>query len=104
MKSGKRLKIAIYGALILVLPVVAYVVSRAVVYYSPMQNTTALILVCLAITLVLMGVPYLMLKILFHNAHLASGERELKLKDLPKNAQKPKDYIIDSPKRKASGR
>jgi len=45
-----------------------------------------------------------MLKLLFHNAHLDKGERELKAKDQPKNAQKPKDYIIDSSKRKASGR
>ena len=95
MKSGKKYKIFLFGLLIFALPVIGYVISRGVIYTLPMNNNAAVIIGGLITTALLLGVPYLMLKILFHNAHLDNGERELALKDLPQNAQQ---NIIEMPK------
>lgn len=88
MKSGKKSKIVVSGFLILALPVLAYAITRLVVYYTPMENDAAMLVACLITALLILSVPYFMLKLLFHNAHMDSGERELKLKDLPDHAQK----------------
>ena len=98
MRSGKRSKIVLFGILILALPALGYLISRAVIYALPMYNTSAIIAGGLITTVLLLGAPYLMLKILFHNAHLDRGERELKLKDLPDNAQQ---HFIEEPKNPA---
>ncbi len=87
MRSGKRSKIVMFGILILALPVMGYAISRGVIYALPMYNDAAIIVGGIITAMLLLGAPYLMLKALFHNAHLDRGERELELKELPKNAQ-----------------
>ena len=102
MRSGKRGKIAFLGFLILLMPVMGYAISRGVIYALPMYNDAAIIAGGLITAFLLLGTPYLMLKTLFHNAHLDTGERELKAKDLPDNAQqnfieKPANTATNAP-------
>lgn len=98
MQSGKRIKIYVFGMLIFLLPVMGYLISRGVIYAMPMNNDAAIIVGGLFTALLLLGIPYLMLKITFHNAHLDRGERELKAEDLPANQQQ---HFIKDPQNPA---
>jgi hypothetical protein len=98
MKSGKRKKIYFFSVLILLMPVMGYLISRGVIYAMPMNNNAAIIAGGLITAMLLLGIPYLMLKTLFHNAHLETGERELKIRDLPDNQQQ---HFIEKPENPA---
>ena len=98
MRSGKRPKILMFSMLILLLPALGYGIARGVIYALPMHNSIAVIIGGLVTAALLLGAPYLMLKTLFHNAHLDKGERELKIKDLPDNAQQ---HFIEDPQNPA---
>lgn len=91
MHIRKKHKIVFFGALILAMPIVGYAATRIAVSLLPMDQDAAVMFAGLFVASILLSIPYLMLKALFHNAHLAKGERELHLRDLPDHAQE--NYI-----------
>ncbi len=89
MKIKRRNKILFYGVLILALPAAGYAIARLLITTLPMQNDFAAVAGAAGVIVTLLVVPYLMLKILFHNVHLADRhQRELELKELPEHEQK----------------
>ncbi len=81
-------KAVLMTGLVILIPVVGYGIMQMLVYLFPMseQSYVSHFMMTLAIIALGLVVPYWMLKGSFHVAHLNnSDERELHLRDLPKN-------------------
>lgn len=73
---------------IILLPILGYGVTHYVTETLSLTGDEMLTLVLLyaAMIAILLTIPYLMLKLLFHQAHLENpDEVELKMKDIPKD-------------------
>lgn len=77
-------------ALIPILAVAGYAVMHGLIYALPVSenNTTVNILFTCFIIAMGLAIPYFMLKIGMHEAHLQNpDEKELRLRDIPKDKQ-----------------
>lgn len=64
-----------------------YIAMWLLGYYAPGMNIFRIVVVQLGLIAIGLGVAYVILKLIFHNARsYDSSEDELRLKDLPKDA------------------
>jgi hypothetical protein len=85
----QQYKFIFYILIIASLPIAGYVIMRGLSYtfFTSTENAIWLAIFMVLIIVIGLVVPYLMLKLWFHAAHLRDKhEKDISLKDLPKDA------------------